>query len=142
LLLNSYFEYAIRRVQENQEGVKRNGIHQLLACVGDVNIMGGNIYITKKNREALLAASKVFGLEVNPETTKYTLLSRCKMGGQRRSIKIANSPFEDVAKLKYLETTLTDQNCMHEEINSRLDRGMLATIRFRVFCHPACCPGM
>jgi hypothetical protein len=28
-----------------------------------------------------------------------------------------------VAKFKYLETTLTDQNCMQEEINSRLNSG-------------------
>jgi hypothetical protein len=63
------------------------------------------------------------GLEVNPEKTKYMLVSRCQKAGQRQSIKIGNMPFESVAKVKCLETTLTDQNCMQEEIKSRLNSG-------------------
>jgi hypothetical protein len=51
------------------------------------------------------------------------LISRSQKIGQKHSIKITNRSFEDVAKLKYLETTLTDQICMHEDINSRLNSG-------------------
>jgi hypothetical protein len=60
---------------------------------------------------------------VNPEKTKYMLVSRCQKAGQRQSIKTGNRSFECVAKLKYLGTALTDQNCIHEEIKSRLNSG-------------------
>jgi hypothetical protein len=84
--------------------------------------LGENIDAIQKNTEALLDAGNEVGLEVNSEKTKYMLMSR-KKAGQKHGIKIANRSFEGVAKLKYLGTTLTDQNCMNEEIKSRLNSG-------------------
>jgi hypothetical protein len=123
LIFNFAYEYAIRRVQENQEGLKLSGTHQLLAYADVVNTVVENTDTIKKSTDPLLVATKEVGLEVNPEKTKYMLMSRSQKIVQKYRIKIVNRSFEDVAKFRYLGTTLTDQNHMHEEIKSRLNLG-------------------
>ena len=51
LLFNFALEYAIKRVQVNQDGLKLNGTHQILAYADDVNILGGSVHTVKKNAE-------------------------------------------------------------------------------------------
>jgi hypothetical protein len=83
LLFNFDLEYAIRKVQENQVGLKLSGTHQLLAYADDANLLGNNLDTTKENTETLIDASKEVGLE-NIEKTKYMLLSPPKCWSKLR----------------------------------------------------------
>jgi hypothetical protein len=58
----------------------------------------------------LTDASTEVGLEVNAEKTKYMLLSRHQKAGQYHDIMITNRSFENVAKFKYLGTTIINQH--------------------------------
>jgi hypothetical protein len=80
-----------------------------------VNLLGDNIDTIKKNMKILIDASKEVGLEINLEKTKYMLLSHHQNVGQNRDLKIANRSFENVSQFKYLGTTATNQNFIHEE---------------------------
>jgi hypothetical protein len=56
--------------------------------------------------------------------------------GRIHNLTIPNTAFENVAKLKYFETTPTDQNFFHEEMSSSQVQGMLTISQFRIFCLP------
>ena len=81
LLFNIALEYAIRRVQVNQDDLELNGTHQLLAYADDVNIMGGTTHTLKENAEALVAATRETGLEICADKTKYMVMSQDQNAG-------------------------------------------------------------
>ena len=47
LLFNLVLDYAIRRVQASQDGLKLNGTYQLLFYAANVNILGGSVHTAK-----------------------------------------------------------------------------------------------
>jgi len=119
LLFNFALEYAIRGVQVNQDGLKLNGTHQLLVYADYVNILGGSVHTIKKNAVTLIVASKVIGLEVNADKTKYLVMSRDQNAGQSHNIETDNNFFQRVEEFKYLGKTLTNQNSIQEGIKSK-----------------------
>jgi hypothetical protein len=58
LLVNFVLEYAIKRVQVNQDGLTLNGTHQLLVYADDVSILGGSVPTMKEHTETVVVASK------------------------------------------------------------------------------------
>jgi hypothetical protein len=101
LLLNFAFEYAIKRVQGNQDGLKLNGTHQLVVYADDVNMLGRRVHTVKNKAEALVVDGKEIGLEVNADKTKYMVMSRDQNAGQKQNTKTDNSSFERVEPNKW-----------------------------------------
>jgi hypothetical protein len=92
LLFNFALQFANRKVQENQEGLKLNGTHHLLAYADDVNLLGDNTDTINKNTENLTDASRKIGLQINMEKTKYMLLACHHNAEQNHYREIANRP--------------------------------------------------
>jgi hypothetical protein len=98
--------------------------------------LGDGINAEKENTETLVEASRDVGLEINAEKTKCMIMSRHPNSGQNQNIRIANESFVKVVKFKYMGTTLTNQNDIHDEIKSRLNSGNACYYSVQIFCLP------
>jgi hypothetical protein len=76
LLFNFALECVIRKVKENQVGLKWKGTHQLLVYADDVNLFLDNTNTIQVNTEALIDFSEEVGLEAKTERTKFKFMSR------------------------------------------------------------------
>jgi hypothetical protein len=81
-VFNFALEYAIRRVQVKQNGLKLNTTHQNLVYNDDVNILEVSLHSMKDNAETLLVTRKENSLELNADKSKYMGLSRDQNAGE------------------------------------------------------------
>ncbi|KAJ4441377.1 hypothetical protein ANN_11232 [Periplaneta americana] len=116
-------KYAIGKVQDNTEGLELNGLHQFLVYADHVNMLGENPQTIREKADILLEASKEIGLEVNPENSKYMIMSRDQNIVRNGTIKVGDLSFEEVEKFKYLGATVTNVNDTREEIKRRINMG-------------------
>jgi GTP-dependent phosphoenolpyruvate carboxykinase len=82
-----------------------------LVYADDINLLGDSKNTIKENTKTFSEARRDIGLEINAEKTKYMIMSR-----HQDRTRTANESFESVAKFKFLGTTLTNQNDIHDEI--------------------------
>jgi len=63
------------------------------------------------------------GLEVNTEKIKYTVMPHHENAGQNNNLVIANKFYENMAKFKHMVKIVMNQNCIHEEVKSKINLG-------------------
>ena len=63
MLFNFALQNANMMFHVNQDGLKLNGIHQLLSYADDINILAGSIHILKENTELLVPDNRENGLK-------------------------------------------------------------------------------
>jgi hypothetical protein len=96
-----------------------NGTHKLLVYA-DVNLLGRNTNIIQENTETLLNGNMKVCLEVIAEK-KICDMFIFPPDCTSETLYEVDESLENVSKFRYFSMMVTDQNCIHEEMKSRLN---------------------
>jgi hypothetical protein len=95
--------------------------------------LGKNINVIKKKRR--LDATKEVGLEVKTKKTKCMFISHHYTTAQNHYKKEPIKYFENMTKLKYLETMVQVELASKDKLRTH---EIWATTELRIFCLPVC----
>ncbi|VVC31227.1 OTU domain,Reverse transcriptase domain [Cinara cedri] len=119
-LFNLALEKAMREAWDGRK-MEVCGERVILAYADDIVIMGETRDEVINTASKLLKASKIIGLRVNEEKTKYLMVARRSPNIDH--ITVDDYIFKKVEVFKYLGVNLNSNNDMHEEINDRIACG-------------------
>jgi hypothetical protein len=120
-------------MEVNQDGLKLNGTFQLFVYADDGDVLVGDRRAVKQNKDALVVASKGIILQVNADKTRCMVLPQERRAGRNLNVEIDVNSFERIEKFKYLGTTVTSQNSIPEEIQSRVKSGNACCHSVQIF---------
>jgi hypothetical protein len=110
-------EKVVRDSEMETKGTIDNKSTQILAYAHDIVIAGRSTDALKETMKNLMKAAQVTGLTVNMQKTKYIQVPK-----RPTNTKIipGYQHYERVKELKYLGTTLTEDNDISTEIKQRI----------------------
>jgi hypothetical protein len=80
-------------------------------------LLYADIILKSKHTKVSLIARKEAEMDVNDEKTNYVFIFP-EQKEKSNNIKTVNNSFENAAKFKYFETTVTNEQFVNEESNS------------------------
>ncbi|KAJ4445010.1 hypothetical protein ANN_06809, partial [Periplaneta americana] len=86
-------DVSITEIPGKQRGFGIERVHQLHVCADDVNMIEENPQTIRENTGILLEGSKDKSFEVNPEKTKYMIMSRYQNIVRNGNINIGNTVY-------------------------------------------------
>lgn len=122
ILFNLVLERAVRRISSNPGGTLFNRQVQTLAFADDVGLIARSKKALSEGFKELEAAAGELGLEINEEKTEYMLMTRRDVLHQGK-VELGRKSFKNSKQFKYLGSTLTNNNSVTQEIETRLAAG-------------------